>query len=87
MIDRWIEGRRLVPLHRGVYAVGHRRLRREGFWLAAVLAAGRGAVLSHRETHHEVITGFSKVDEIPFDFVRRMMSVVVRPLPTSPPRE
>jgi len=49
MIDRWIEGRRLVPLHRGVYAVGHRRLRREGFWLAAVLAAGRGAVLSHRE--------------------------------------
>jgi Mg2+-importing ATPase len=36
------------------------------------------AVLSHRETHHHVITGFSKVDEIPFDFVRRMMSVVVK---------
>jgi Mg2+-importing ATPase len=36
------------------------------------------AVLSHRETHHEVIEGFTKVDEIPFDFVRRMMSVVVR---------
>ncbi len=35
------------------------------------------AVLSHRETHHEVIAGFTKVDEIPFDFVRRMMSVVV----------
>ena len=35
------------------------------------------AVLSHRETHHEVIEGFRKVDEIPFDFVRRMMSVVV----------
>jgi Mg2+-importing ATPase len=35
------------------------------------------AVLSHRETHHEVIEGFTKVDEIPFDFVRRMMSVVV----------
>ncbi len=41
--------RRLLPLHRGVYAVGHRRLRREGHWLAAVLAAGPGAVLSHRE--------------------------------------
>ena len=40
---------RLVTLHRGVYAVGHRRLRREGFWLAAVLAAGPGALLSHRE--------------------------------------
>jgi Mg2+-importing ATPase len=36
------------------------------------------AVLSHRETHHEVIEGYTKVDEIPFDFVRRMMSVVVR---------
>lgn len=35
------------------------------------------AVLSHRETHHEVIEGFRKVDEIPFDFERRMMSVVV----------
>ena len=39
---------RLVPLHRGVYAVGHRRLRREGRWLAAVLAV-RGSVLSHRD--------------------------------------
>lgn len=39
----------LVPLHRGVYAVGHRRLTRDGHWLAAVLAAGPGAVLSHRD--------------------------------------
>jgi len=40
---------RLVRLHRGVYAVGHARLRREGHWLAAVLAVGPGAVLSHRD--------------------------------------
>jgi len=40
---------RLVPLHRGVYAVGHRRLTAEGVWLAAVLACGEGAVLSHRD--------------------------------------
>lgn len=39
----------LISLHRGVYAVGHRRLRREGYWLAAVLAIGPGAVLSHRQ--------------------------------------
>lgn len=39
----------LVPLHRGIYAVGHARLRREGYWLAAVLAVGPGAVLSHRD--------------------------------------
>jgi very-short-patch-repair endonuclease len=39
---------RLHRLHRGVYAVGHSRLRREGHWLAAVLSCGPGAVLSHR---------------------------------------
>src|SRR5215218_3201809 len=39
----------LVRLHRGVYAVGHDRLRREGRWMAAVLAAGPGALLSHRD--------------------------------------
>jgi very-short-patch-repair endonuclease len=39
----------LVPLHRGVYAFGHRRLTLEGRWLAAVLAVGPGAVLSHRD--------------------------------------
>ena len=38
----------LLRLHRSVYAVGHRRLTREGRWLAAVLAVGPGAVLSHR---------------------------------------
>lgn len=38
----------LLRLHRGVYAVGHARLRREGHWLAAVLAVP-GSVLSHRD--------------------------------------
>jgi Mg2+-importing ATPase len=35
------------------------------------------AVLSHRDAHEDLIVGYRKVDEIPFDFVRRMMSVVV----------
>ncbi len=36
-------------VHCGVYAVGHRALTsREGRWMAAVIAAGPGAVLSHR---------------------------------------
>ena len=39
---------RLHRVHRGVYAVGHRMLRPEGHRLAAVLACGPGAVLSHR---------------------------------------
>jgi very-short-patch-repair endonuclease len=34
--------------HRRVYAVGHTALRRDGRFLAAVLACGPGAVLSHR---------------------------------------
>src|SRR6266576_2531113 len=38
----------LVVLHRGVYGVGHGALRPEGRWLAAVLACGPDAVLSHR---------------------------------------
>ena len=38
---------RLHRLHRGVYAVGHRAVSREGRWMAAVLACGDGAVLSH----------------------------------------
>jgi very-short-patch-repair endonuclease len=38
---------RLFRLYRGVYAVGHRSLSWRGRWLAAVLAAGDGAVLSH----------------------------------------
>jgi very-short-patch-repair endonuclease len=42
-----IEAGRLHPLHLGVYAVGHRALSREGELLAAVLAGGPGAVLSH----------------------------------------
>jgi hypothetical protein len=37
----------LHPVHRGVYAVGHANLPREGRFLAAVKACGPSAVLSH----------------------------------------
>lgn len=37
---------RLLRLHRGVYAVGHRRLLKQGRWLAAVLTSGPQAALS-----------------------------------------
>jgi hypothetical protein len=39
---------RLHPMHRGVYAVGQRRLPKEARWLAAVLAYAPDGVLSHR---------------------------------------
>jgi very-short-patch-repair endonuclease len=38
----------LHVIHRGVYAVGHDAITRRGRWMAAVLASGDGAVLSHR---------------------------------------
>jgi very-short-patch-repair endonuclease len=46
-VDRRVRAGRLHRLHRGVYAVGHPRLTREGRFMAAVLACGPGAVLSH----------------------------------------
>ena len=47
-IDRRVTRRLLHPIHRGVFAVGHAAVSREGAWLAAVLATGADAVLSHR---------------------------------------
>jgi very-short-patch-repair endonuclease len=38
----------LLEVHYGVYAVGRRALTKKGLWMAAVIAAGPGAVLSHR---------------------------------------
>ena len=43
-----VAGSQLHRLHRGVYAVGHRKLTLKGIWMAAVLACGPGAGLSHR---------------------------------------
>lgn len=47
-IQGLIERGYLHPIHRGVYAVGHARLTLKGRWMAAVLAGGPEAVLSHR---------------------------------------
>jgi predicted transcriptional regulator of viral defense system len=46
-ISQRVRTGRLHPLYRGVYAVGHNRLSQEAKWLAAVLAAGENAALSH----------------------------------------
>jgi very-short-patch-repair endonuclease len=48
----------LHRVHRGVYAVGHRALSQHGHWMAAVLACGNGAVLSH--TSAAALWGFLK---------------------------
>jgi hypothetical protein len=47
-IARLVAAGRLHRIHAGVYAVGHSSLPREARLLAAVLACGPGALLSHR---------------------------------------
>jgi very-short-patch-repair endonuclease len=47
-VERWLRIGRLHRVYRGVYAVGHARLSWRGRYMAAVLACGDGALLSHR---------------------------------------
>jgi Protein of unknown function (DUF559) len=47
-IDGMVRARWLHAVFPGVYAVGRRSLSRNGRWMAAVLACGPGALLSHR---------------------------------------
>lgn len=46
-IKHRVSSGRLHPIHRGVYAVGRPNLTPHGRWMAAVLAGGDGALLSH----------------------------------------
>jgi very-short-patch-repair endonuclease len=46
-INHKIETKWLHPIFRGVYAVGRPELSRYGMWMAAVLACGLSAVVSH----------------------------------------
>ncbi|MGN6662728.1 MAG: type IV toxin-antitoxin system AbiEi family antitoxin domain-containing protein [Solirubrobacterales bacterium] len=46
-IEKRLRAGRLHRLHAGVYSVGHRAISREGRWMAAVLASGPDAHLSH----------------------------------------
>jgi very-short-patch-repair endonuclease len=45
-IAEWVRAGHLHPLYRGVYAYGHTALSQKGKWMAAILAAGDGAVLA-----------------------------------------
>lgn len=47
-IDRWVRDGLLHIVHRGVYAVGHTAPSLHAAYMAAVLAGGARAVLSHR---------------------------------------
>jgi len=68
--ERRVASGHLVRVHRGVYAVGHAQLRREGRWLAAVLAAGHGAALSHRSA--AALHGIRESDALDVTTTRRV---------------
>jgi len=68
-----IARRRLLRLHRGVYAVGHRRLHKQGRWLAAVLTSGEGAALSFAAAadHLDLRTSGARVVDVTVPCSRR----------------
>jgi predicted transcriptional regulator of viral defense system len=69
------------PVHRGVYAVGRRSLGRNGRWMAAVLACGPGALLSHRSAGalHGLLRTRSSVIEVTVPTARGRDIAGVRP--------
>jgi hypothetical protein len=74
---------RLFSVHRGVYAVGHLALTRYGSFLAAVLACGDGAALSHFSA--AVVWGILEAEGQPIHVTaekqRRCRGVVVHQAP------
>jgi very-short-patch-repair endonuclease len=65
VIRRAVEAGRLRLVFRGVYAVGHVALRCEGWWMAALLACGQGAALSHRTA--AMVWGLQTGPTLPID--------------------
>jgi hypothetical protein len=65
-IDLWLKDGRLHRVHRGVFAVGHAGSSPPADYLAAVLAAGRGARLSHAAAAHllSLVRGAPPVPEV-----------------------
>jgi very-short-patch-repair endonuclease len=68
-ISKRVAAGRLHRVFRGVYAVGHAGLSNEGRWMAAVLACGEGAVLSHRSAAE--LWGMLQVDGGPIHVITR----------------
>ncbi len=80
-IQRWLEDGRLRSVHHGVYAVGHTASSMRGDYMAAVLAGGEGAALSHRAAAHllRLLQGRAPTPEItvPTTAHRRRPGIVI----------
>ena len=88
-IRRWLADGRLYAVHVGVYALGHDGRTMLADYMAAVLACGAGAVLSHRAAAHllRLLTTAPPTPEVtvPTTAGRRRRGIVVhrvRELPT-----
>ena len=70
----------LLREYRGVYRVGHRAPSLEATYLAAVFAAGEGAVLSGRAAAHllGLVKGPAPAPEVSVDTERRIEGVITR---------
>jgi Transcriptional regulator, AbiEi antitoxin/Protein of unknown function (DUF559) len=64
-ISRRVEAGQLHQLHRGVYLFGDGRVNRRAEWMAAVLACGDAALLSHRSAC--ALWGFARSKRVPID--------------------
>src|SRR5437868_8132941 len=64
-VGRAVAAGRLIPIYRGVYAVGHGYLPPHGKHLAAVLACGPGSLLSYRSAAW--LWGLIRYEPRPFD--------------------
>lgn len=53
-VERWLRDGRLRRVHKGVYAIGHAAPSIDGDYMAAALAGGPGAALSHRAAAHKL---------------------------------
>jgi hypothetical protein len=68
-IQHRISIQRLHPVHAGVYAVGQASLTLDGRYMAAVLACGEDAILSHRSA--AALLGIQRVPSGPIDVTVR----------------
>jgi predicted transcriptional regulator of viral defense system len=88
-IKRWLGDGRLQRVHDGVYAVGHVAPSTDGDYMAAVLACGPGAVLSHRAAAHKLrlLPGRAPPPEVtvPTTAGRRRPGIVVHRVKTLHP--
>jgi predicted transcriptional regulator of viral defense system len=66
-VDERIARGLLHPIHRGVYAFGHRVRTSEATWTAAISAAGPDAVISHRSA--AAVWGIRRSDALMIDVI------------------